>query len=107
MAFGHIGVELEFKGKGVDEKGMVVSCSNPDYQLEPGKEVVAIDPRYFRPTEVDLLIGDPTKAREKLGWTPQIHLQELVDDMMKHDLDLMSREEYLNKGGYRINNYYE
>lgn len=107
MAFQYVGIELEFKGEGVDEKGTVKSCSNPDYQLEIGKEVVAVDPRYFRPTEVDLLIGDPTKAKEKLGWVPEIALQELVNDMMKSDLHLMSREEYLKNGGYRINNYFE
>ncbi|WP_405350979.1 GDP-mannose 4,6-dehydratase [Nonlabens sp. Asnod3-H03] len=107
MAFQYIGIELEFNGEGVDEKGTVKSCSNPDYQLEIGKEVVAVDPRYFRPTEVDLLIGDPTKAKEKLGWVPEIALQELVNDMMKSDLHLMSREEYLKSGGYRINNYFE
>ncbi len=107
MAFQYIGIELEFNGEGVDEKGTVKSCSNPDYQLEIGKEVVAVDPRYFRPTEVDLLIGDPTKAKEKLGWIPEIALQELVNDMMKSDLHLMSREEYLKSGGYRINNYFE
>ena len=107
MAFQYVGIELEFTGEGVDEKGTVKFCSNPDYQLEIGKEVVAVDPRYFRPTEVDLLIGDPTKAKEKLGWVPEIALQELVNDMMKSDLHLMSREEYLKSGGYRINNYFE
>lgn len=107
MAFQFVGIELEFHGEGVDEKGVIASCSNPDYQLEIGKEVVAVDPRYFRPTEVDLLIGDPTKAKEKLGWVPEIHLQELVNDMMQSDLKLMSREQYLKEGGYRINNYYE
>ncbi len=107
MAFNHIGVELEFKGEGVEEKGYVKSCSNQKYELEIGKEVVAVDPRYFRPTEVVLLIGDPTKAKEKLGWEPQIQLNELVDDMMQSDLKLMSREQYLKEGGYRINNYFE
>jgi GDPmannose 4,6-dehydratase len=107
MAFQYIGIDLEFTGEGVEEKGTIKSCSNPDYQLEIGKEVVAVDPRYFRPTEVDLLIGDPTKAKEKLGWVPEIALQELVNEMMESDLHLMSREEYLKKGGYRINNYYE
>jgi GDPmannose 4,6-dehydratase len=107
MAFQYIGIELAFTGEGVEEKGTVTSCSNSEYQLEIGKEVVAVDPRYFRPTEVDLLIGDATKAKEKLGWVPEIALQELVNEMMESDLHLMSREEYLKKGGYRINNYYE
>jgi GDPmannose 4,6-dehydratase len=107
MAFAYIGIELAFTGEGVEEIGTIKSCANPDYKLEIGKEVVAVDPRYFRPTEVDLLIGDPTKAREKLGWIPEIALQELVNDMMQSDLHLMSREEYLKKAGYRIHNYYE
>lgn len=107
MAFAEAGITLEFKGEGVNEKGFVLRCSNPKYQLELGKEVVAVDPRYFRPTEVDLLIGDPTKAKEKLGWTPQIALPELVKDMMQSDLHLMTRGRYLQEGGYRINNYFE
>jgi GDPmannose 4,6-dehydratase len=107
MAFQFIGIELEFTGEGVDEKGIIKSCSNSEYQLEIGKEVVAVDPRYFRPTEVDLLIGDPTKAKVKLGWVPEIQLQELVNDMMQSDLKLMSKEQYLKEGGYRINNYFE
>ncbi|WP_298953469.1 GDP-mannose 4,6-dehydratase [uncultured Nonlabens sp.] len=107
MSFQYIGIELEFTGVGVNEKGTIKSCSNPDYQLEIGREVVAVDPRYFRPTEVDLLIGDPSKAKEKLGWVPEIALQELVNEMMESDLHLMSREEYLKSGGYRINNYFE
>lgn len=107
MSFQYIGIELEFTGVGVDEKGTIKSCSNPDYQLEIGQEVVAVDPRYFRPTEVDLLIGDPSKAKEKLGWVPEIALQELVNEMMESDLHLMSKEEYLKSGGYRINNYFE
>ena len=68
MAFDNVGIELEFTGSGVDEVAKVSKCNNPNYQLEIGKEILAIDPKYFRPTEVDLLIGDPTKAKEKLGW---------------------------------------
>ncbi len=86
MAFGYCGIELEFRGEGVDEKGYIASCSNPEYQLEIGKEVVAVDANYFRPTEVDLLIGDATKAREKLGWIPEYDLKELVEDMMASDI---------------------
>ena len=107
MAFDHVGIELEFNGSGVDEIAKVVKCNNPKYQLEVGKEVLAIDPRYFRPTEVDLLIGDPTKAKEKLGWEPQIHLPELIADMMDSDLKLMLRDKYLQDGGYNILNYFE
>jgi len=107
MAFLEIGVELEFTGVDKDEKGFVKSCSNAEYQLEIGKEVVAVDPRYFRPTEVDLLIGDASKAKEKLGWVPQCDLQDLVKDMMKSDLKLMRKDQYLKDGGYTILNYYE
>jgi len=107
MAFAYAGIELEFRGEGVDEKAYVVSCSNPDYQVEIGKEVVGVDPRYFRPTEVDLLIGDPTKAEMKLGWEREHKLEDLVNDMMASDLKLMTKDQYLQDGGYRINNYYE
>jgi len=107
MAFGHAGIELEFKGVGVDEKGYVKACNNPEYQLEIGKEVLAVDPKYFRPTEVDLLIGDATKAKEKLGWVPEYKLQDLVEDMMKSDLNLMKKDQYLKDGGYKILNYFE
>jgi len=86
MAFGYCGIELEFKGEGVEEKGYVKACTNPEYQLEIGKEVVAVDPKYFRPTEVDLLVGDASKAKEKLGWVPQYDLKALVEDMMAHDI---------------------
>ncbi|MGB0806682.1 MAG: GDP-mannose 4,6-dehydratase [Salibacteraceae bacterium] len=107
MAFNEVGIEIEFKGTGVDEKGFVKSCSNPDYQVEIGKEVVAVDPRYFRPTEVDLLIGDATKANEKLGWTPEYDLADLVKDMMQSDVKLMQKDQYLKKGGFETLNYFE
>ncbi len=107
MAFKHIGVQLEFTGNDDQEKAVITSCSNPKYQLETGKEVVAVDSRYYRPTEVDLLIGDPSKAKEKLGWEPEIQLPELVNDMMESDLQLMLKEQYLKAGGHRINNYFE
>jgi GDPmannose 4,6-dehydratase len=107
MAFAYIGVELEFKGTGVAEVAVIAACTNPKYQLPLGKKVIAVDTRYFRPTEVDLLVGDATKAKEKLGWTPEISLQELVNDMMHSDLQLMDREQYLKDGGHRINNYFE
>ena len=107
MAFNEIGVELEFKGQGVDEKAYIAKCHKPEYQLAIGKEVVAVDPRYFRPTEVDLLIGDASKAKEKLGWEPKYALQDLVKDMMQSDLKLMQKDQYLHEGGYDILNYYE
>ena len=107
MSFAHVGIELAFRGKGINEKAYVVSCSKPEYQLELGKEVLAIDPRYFRPTEVDLLIGDPSKAKNKLGWIPEYSLEDLVNDMMASDLELMKKEYHIKEGGYQILNYFE
>jgi len=107
MSFAEVGIELEFKGSGEEEKGYVVSCSNPKYQIEIGKEILAVDPKYFRPTEVDLLIGDPTKANEKLGWIPEYDLQTLVKDMMQADLKLMNKDQYLKDGGFTTLNYFE
>lgn len=107
MSFTEVGIELEFKGEGIDEKGYVKSCSNPDYQVLIGKEVLAVDAKYFRPTEVDLLIGDATKARTKLGWECQYDLAGLVKDMMQSDLTLMYKDQYLKEGGYTTLNYFE
>lgn len=87
MAFAETGIVLEFSGEGVKEIGKVKSCSNPAYQLPVGKEVVAVDPEYFRPTEVDLLIGDATKAKTKLGWTPKYDLPALVKEMVAKDIE--------------------
>jgi len=100
LAFKEVGIELEFKGVGVNETATVLKCNNPLFQIETGKEVLSIDPAYFRPTEVDLLIGDPTKAKEKLGWVPEHDLASLVKDMMKSDVTLMQKEQYLKAGGY-------
>lgn len=86
LAFGEVGIELEFKGEGVEEKAYVAACKNPDYQLPVGKLVVAVDAEYFRPTEVELLIGDPAKAKAKLGWTPKYDLAGLVKEMIESDL---------------------
>ncbi len=107
MAFGEVGIELEFRGTGVDEKAYVKSCSNPYFQLEEGKEVLAVDPKYFRPTEVDLLIGDASKAKNKLGWVPEYDLKDLVKDMMSSDVELMKKDQHLKEGGYQILNYFE
>ncbi|MBT8279204.1 MAG: GDP-mannose 4,6-dehydratase [Bacteroidia bacterium] len=107
MSFEHIGIELEFRGKDAEEKGFIKACNNPEFQLEIGKEVVAVDKSYYRPTEVELLIGDATKAREKLGWVPEYDLQALVDDMMTSDLKLMQKQQFLQQSGYRIKNYFE
>jgi len=107
MAFNEVGVELEFGGEGVDEKAYIKSCSNPAYQIEIGKEVLAVDPKYFRPTEVELLIGDASKAKNKLGWVPEFDLKDLVKDMMKSDVKLMQKDQYLKDGGYQTFNYFE
>jgi GDPmannose 4,6-dehydratase len=107
MAFAEAGITLVFSGEGEDEIATVESCSNPEYQVEIGKEVVAVDPKFFRPTEVDLLIGDAAKAHQKLGWKPKHTLKTLVKDMMQSDLNLMTKDQYLVNGGYKINRYFE
>jgi len=107
MAFAEVGIDVDFKGEGVDEVGYVVACSNEKYQVEIGKEVVSVDPRYFRPTEVELLIGDPTKSKTKLGWEPKYDLNALVVDMMAADLQLFQKDVYLKEGGHKIMNYHE
>ena len=107
MAFAYAGIELAFTGEGVGEKGIVVSCSNEKYQVEIGKEVVAVDSGYFRPTEVDLLVGDPTKANTKLGWVPEYNLEKLINEMMESDLKLVTKDQYLKDAGYTIMNYFE
>lgn len=91
MAFREAGIELEFTGIGIDEKGIVTTCNHPDYQLPKGKEIVAIDPNYFRPTEVELLIGDATKAKQKLGWQPKYKLPEIIKEMVASDLETYRR----------------
>jgi len=102
LAFGEVGIELEFKGDGVEEKAYIKVCNHKDYQLEIGKEVLSVDPTYFRPTEVDLLIGDPSKAKKKLGWVPEHDLKFLVKDMMESDLRLMKKDVILLKAGHKI-----
>lgn len=86
MAFAYLGIEIGFEGEGVNEVGKVIACQNPEYQVEIGKVVVSVDERYFRPTEVELLIGDPAKCQAKLGWSPKYDLKGLVDDMMQSDV---------------------
>ena len=107
MSFAEVGILLDFKGEGVDEKGYVKACTNPEFQLEIGKEILSVDPKYFRPTEVDLLIGDPTKARTKLGWECKYDLPALIKDMMQSDIKLMQKDQYLKDGGYNTLNYFE
>ncbi|WP_437371988.1 GDP-mannose 4,6-dehydratase [Maribacter litoralis] len=107
MSFAEAGIELEFKGKGAEEKAYIKNCTDPKYQIEIGKEVLAVDPKYYRPTEVELLIGDPSKAQTKLGWKTEYDLKDLVKDMVQSDLKLMHKDQYLKDGGYRILNYFE
>jgi GDPmannose 4,6-dehydratase len=107
MSFAYAGIELEFSGVGVNEIAKVKACTNSDYQVEIGKVVVCVDEEYFRPTEVDLLLGDPSKAEKKLGWKREYALEELVNDMMESDLKLMTKDQYLQDGGYKIMNYFE
>ncbi len=119
MAFAETGVKIEFKGEGVQETGFIVSIDKAVFSQKAGAEyydalnarlgsaVVKVDPKYFRPTEVDLLIGDPTKSKSKLGWQPKYDLPLLIEDMMENDLKVMKKEAYLKEGGYRILNYFE
>ena len=115
MAFAHAGVILDFKGSGVDEIGFVSEINADTFEKQTGKkchlsigqEVVFVDPKYFRPTEVDLLIGDPTKSNEKLGWKPKYDLPALVEDMMNSDIRLMQKQDYLRAGGFDTQNYFE
>jgi GDPmannose 4,6-dehydratase len=107
MAFGEVGIELEFRGKGDKEVAVVKKCNNPGFVLETGKEVVAVDPRYYRPTEVDLLIGDPTKAQTQLGWKPKYDLAALVKEMVENDVDLFRKDKLLQDNGYYVRNQFE
>jgi GDPmannose 4,6-dehydratase len=102
MAFAEIGITLEFEGKGKNEIARVGSSFNPAYFVEPGRIVLAVDPEYFRPTEVDLLIGDPTKAKEKLGWEPKTTVRDIIKDMMESDLKLFERDKLLASNGHEI-----
>ena len=107
LSFMEVGIELEFKGTGVDEKAFVTACNNPAYQLEIGKQVVSVDSTYFRPSEVDVLIGDASKAKNKLGWVPKYDLGYLVKDMMASDINLMKKDQHLKDGSYSTLNYFE
>lgn len=119
MAFAEIGIEVQFKGAGVDEVAFLASVDEKMFiqkvgeeyleslKKRMGEEVVGIDPQYFRPTEVELLIGDATKARTRLGWEPEYTLEALVEDMMRHDVKLMKKESFLKSGGYKVLNYFE
>ena len=97
-AYGHLGKTIRWEGEGVDEKG---------YDSESGACIVSVDPRYFRPTEVDTLQGDPTKAKESLGWEPKITFDQLVQEMMDHDLQLAKRDALVKDHGYKAYDYNE
>lgn len=118
MSFAKTGINVEFSGEGVEEIGVIAGFDRDLYEketdaqpeahgLKEGMEIVAVDPRYFRPTEVELLIGDPTKAKEKLGWVPKYDLDSLVADMMESDMKLMLKEKHLKDHGHRIMSYHE
>ncbi|HJF83831.1 GDP-mannose 4,6-dehydratase [Helicobacter pullorum] len=115
LAFAYCGIHLHFSGEGVNEKGIIEKIDEQRAEelgldlshLQIGQVVVSVDPRYFRPTEVDLLLGDPSKAERELGWKREFDLQNLVDDMMAADLKLMTKDVYLKQGGYKIMRYYE
>jgi GDPmannose 4,6-dehydratase len=116
-----IGIDISFSGEGTDETGKIVAVdentfnekvgekylSNILLKIKENQPVIGVDPRYFRPTEVDLLIGDPTKANEVLGWKPEFNLEALIADMMQSDVKLIKKESYLKEGGYEIMNYFE
>lgn len=106
LCFDEAGVEIEFKNSGADEIGIVKSFRK-DLKLKQGQTVVKVDPKYFRPTEVDLLIGDPTKAQTELNWKPEYDLKALIKDMISSDINLMQKEKYLKDGGYKILDYNE
>jgi GDPmannose 4,6-dehydratase len=111
MAFKYVGIELEYSGKGVNEVATIIDINREQLfecigkenaRLNIGDKVLKIDPFYYRPTEVQLLVGDATKAEQVLGWKPKYNLQMLVDDMMESDVNLMKKEDYLKQGGFKI-----
>lgn len=115
MSFAELGIEIEFSGKDENEKGVIIDVDQAlvlslglnDTYLKPGTTVVSVDSKYFRPTEVDLLLGDPTKSKTKLGWEPKYDLPMLVKEMILADLQLMKKDEYLKKGGFKTLNNFE
>jgi GDPmannose 4,6-dehydratase len=107
LSFAELGIDLEFKGKGIEETGYIKSIRNQDIKIPVGKAILKIDPKYYRPSEVDLLIGDASKAKKKLGWSPKYDLKGLIKEMVQADYDLFKRDKYLLKGGHKILNYHE
>ncbi len=107
-AFNQLGIVLDFKGEETKEVGYVKNIDNPEIKhLNIGDVLVKVDPRYFRPTEVDILLGNPEKAKKILGWEPEYTIDDLVKDMVKSDLELMKKDRFLKDGGYDIKNYHE
>lgn len=102
-----LGMEIEFSGEGVNEIGTVTAVTNPELKVKPGQQIVGVDPRYFRPAEVETLLGDPTKAKEKLGWVPKISFEELVKDMITSDFEHAKRDRLVTEAGYRAFDYNE
>jgi GDPmannose 4,6-dehydratase len=115
LAFEELGIEIEFSGKAENEKGVIINVDEKRCKelgidadkLKLGTTVVKVDPKYYRPTEVDLLLGDPSKANKQLGWKPKYDLPALVQDMVLSDLQLMKKDEYLKNGGFNTHNYFE
>ena len=107
MAFAHAGVTIEFKGEGEAEKGIVADVANADIPLKKGDIIVEVDKRYFRPTEVDLLHGDPTKAKEKLGWVATCTLSELAKEMVDADIENFRKDVILKESGYQTLRQFE
>jgi GDPmannose 4,6-dehydratase len=119
MTFAKIGITIDFKGEGVDEKGFIAHIDTDIFSKIVGEEflknlqkrlkenIIEVDPQYFRPTEVDLLIGDASKAKEKLGWSPKYNLDLLIDEMILSDIKLFKKENYFKDGGFTILNYFE
>ena len=102
-----LGIAIDWIGTGVDEVGVVSSVSNPDVKLQPGTKIVSVDPRYFRPTEVETLLGDPTKALVKLGWSPTTTFEELVVEMVREDYKEAKRDNVVKTAGFKTFNYHE
>jgi len=107
QTFTQLGITLKFSGSGLNETAVVVQSNNPKYLVKEGQQVIKIDPKYFRPTEVELLIGDPSKAKAKLGWKPKHDLNSLIKEMVASDLELFKRDHYLKEGGHNIFQYHE
>lgn len=105
--FAEMGIKVAFEGKGKEEIGYVEAVHNSEFTIQPGQEIINIDPKYFRPTEVDLLVGDPAKAMKKLQWKPKYDLDGLIKEMIHSDLKVMKKEMLLKENGYKVNNYYE